>query len=226
MKMKFLTIAMVSLLVTGYVNAQTRFGVKGGFNLAGMTYNSSGNVDNKNSLPTFHAGLAADFPITEMFSVKSGLELQSKGLKYENTISGVHYKQTSNPLYLELPVNFAVNFPLGDKTKLYVGGGPYAAVGIAGKNKWEYSSGAGTAKGSSTIQWGNDNPAAGDPGSNGQYKRFDAGANVIGGLDFGKFAIHTQYGLGLINTYPGSSNSGSDRNNRHRVFGVGGILYF
>ncbi|MFV0606429.1 MAG: outer membrane beta-barrel protein [Niabella sp.] len=218
--------AFVMVATVGAVNAQTKVGFKGGYNLAKITYNNNGDVTDKAGLSTFNAGLAVDATIADIFSIRTGLELQGKGSKYTATSSLGTYEHTVNPLYIELPLNFTVNIPMGGNSKIFVGAGPYAAVGITGKDKWTATTGVSETKGERTIDWGNDNPVSGDNGDQGDFKRFDAGANVIGGIDLGKFAVQAQYGIGLLNNLPGGENSTDNRNNQHRVFGISGILYF
>lgn len=207
-------IGALALFVTaGAVNAQTtQFGVKGGYNLSKITTDEDGTTSK--GLSGFNAGLVADIGITEMFSVRTGLDLQSKGgVLSENNATG---KLTANPLYLEIPATFNVNFPLGGNVKLYAGAGPYVAFGVGGKYK---ASGSfwGLVDGEEAIKWGSDNDD--------HMKRVDGGVIVGGGLKFNdKFGIHTQYGIGLVNTDPGSAQD--SRKNNNRTFGVSGIVYF
>ncbi|MFT4092774.1 MAG: outer membrane beta-barrel protein [Niabella sp.] len=226
MKRKLIIGALALLTTAGMVNAQTKVGLKGGYNLANITYNKDGEVDDKTGLSAFHVGIAVDAAVTELLSIKTGLELQSKGSKYTATGTLGTFEHTVNPMYIELPVNLALNLPLGGASKLYVGAGPYAAVGIAGKDKWKATSSVTSSDGERNIEWGNDDPSSGDNGDQGDFKRFDAGVNVIGGIDFGKFAINAQYGIGLVNTYPGGESNSDNKKNRNRVLGIGGIFYF
>lgn len=235
MKRKLIIGAMALLATTGAVNAQgfadAKFGVKGGWNSANITNTRSGDVDDSKRLNTFNAGIVGAIPLGSTFEIRTGLDLQSKGT--ETSWDGVMGKGSSkiNPLYLELPVNFAVMLPFNENVKAYIGAGPYAAVGIAGKNKWENTLAGVKTSTDNKIEWGNDDPIdaeqpQGTVGS-GQFKRFDFGANIIGGLDFGKFGVHAQYGLGLTNIAPGRSNQdNANKNNQHRVIGVSGVFYF
>ena len=204
-------IGAFALFVTaGAVNAQTQFGIKGGYHAAAMTTDESGTKSK--SLSSFNAGVVADIGITEMFSVRTGLDLQGKGTQWG--VAGGTGKL--NPLYLELPVTFTVNFPLGDATKLYAGAGPFVGVGVGGKFKttgtfW------GLADGERSLNFGNE---TGD-----DLKKVDGGVNVAGGLKFNeKFGLHVQYGIGLVNTAPKAD--ADNRKNNTRTFGVSGIFYF
>lgn len=204
-------IGAIALFVTaGAVNAQTQFGIKGGYNNAKMTTDESGTTSK--GLSTFNAGVVADIGITEMFSVRTGLDLQGKGTQWDFAGGTAKF----NPLYLELPVTFTVNFPMGAATKMYAGAGPFVGVGVGGKIKTEGTY-LGIANGSEPIKFGNEN---GD-----HLKRLDAGVNVAGGLKFNdKFGVHVQYGIGLVNTAP--TANADNRKNNTRTFGVSGIFYF
>lgn len=210
MKRKLIVGAMALFMTLGYANAQTQFGIKGGYNNAKITTDESGTTTK--GLSTFNAGLVADIGITDMFSVRTGLDLQGKGAKWSSSLGTA----TVNPLYLELPVTFTVNFPVGANTALYAGAGPFVGVGVGGKLKttgtfW------GLADGSRNLKFGNEN---GD-----DLKKVDAGLNVAGGLKFNeKFGLHVQYGIGLVNTAPKAD--ADTRKNNTRTFGVSGIFYF
>lgn len=218
MKRKFILGVLALFMTAGFVNAQTQFGVKGGLNLAKITDDTKAYTTK--SLPTFNAGLVADIGITEMFSVRTGLDLQGKGVRWESKVDDKNYGQKDlKPLYLEVPVTFTVNFPLGGAAKLYAGAGPYVGVGIAGNSKFKTvinGSEVSAFSEKSKIKWGNENDS--------ELKRIDAGANVAGGLTFNnRFGVHVQYGIGLVNISPGTNNR---KKNNTRTFGVSGIFYF
>lgn len=214
MKRKFILGALALFMTTGFVNAQTQFGIKGGYNNSKIVTDKDGTTTK--GVSGFNAGVVADIGITEMFSVRTGLDVQSKGAQLAN--NNVTGTLTANPLYLEVPVTFNVNFPLGAAVDLYAGAGPYVAMGVGGKLK---STGAlwGYAKDSNEpIKWGSDN--------NSDLKRMDAGLNVGGGLKFNnRFGVHVQYGIGLVDISTDKSKAFFNKVN-NRAFGVSGILYF
>lgn len=236
MKRKMIVGAMALLTVTGMANAQgftrAKLGVKGGWNSSNITNSKEGSIDNDKRLSTFNAGVVGVIPLGATFEIRTGLDWQSKGIESSTTIvDGVKTTYKANPMYLELPVNFSIMLPFNDKVKAYVGAGPYAAVGLAGKIKTTTQAGSVSNTMSDNISWGNDDPLDGSDRNgtvgSGQFKRFDFGANIIGGLDFGRFGLHAQYGLGLTNTAPGGSNdNNANKSNQHRTLGVSGILYF
>lgn len=212
-------VAVLGIVAANNANAQhfsdPKFGIKAGVNVANIT-NAREVVDDSKAMTTFNAGFVAALPLSQTFEIRTGLDVQSKGFRSKETGGTARL----NPIYLELPVNLAFQLPINERVKAYVGAGPYAAVGLFGKYQ-----NLGTGYDAKNIEWGNDAP--GDSGDEGTLKRFDAGANIIGGLDFGKFGIHAQYGFGLANSAPDNSSYwGEDKKYQNRVFGLSGVFYF
>lgn len=236
--MKMIIGAVAMLATASAVNAQgfteAKFGIKGGWNSTNITNSKEGNIDDNNRLNTFNAGVVGVIPLGSTFSIRTGLDLQSKGTESTTTlVDEVKTTYKVNPMYLELPVNVAVMLPFNEKVKAYIGAGPYAAVGIAGKIKTMTEVGGVTDETSRSIEWGNDNPLAEDASDqegqvgSGQFKRFDFGANIVGGIDFGRFGVHAQYGIGLTNSVPGqTTDNNANKSNQHRALGVSGVFYF
>ena len=240
-KLKLATLLLFVTVAANIANAQdfldksyksyrdkplSRIGLKGGVTFANSTYKNNGNVDNSSLLTTFNAGVVADLGLSKVFFIRTGLDFQSKGIKYNVAGSDKHtYK--SNPLYLELPVNFVFKAPLSETVKFYFGAGPYLACGIGGKQSDSYTNGNVTTTTSTTIKFSNDN-LSGNNGSvweGAQYKRFDVGANILAGLELGRVAFNVQYGIGLFNTVPGTSNNLNNQINEHRVFSADFIIF-
>lgn len=218
-KMILSAVAVFGLVAASNVNAQhfsdAKIGIKGGINLTNVT-NVQEVVDDKKGMTTFNAGIVAALPLSQTFEIRTGLDVQSKGFRSKEAGGTARL----NPIYLELPVNLAFQLPMNERVKAYVGAGPYAAVGLFGNYK-----NVGTGYDTKKIKWGNDAP--GNSGSEGTLKRFDAGANIIAGLDFGKVGIHAQYGFGMANTAPDNSSYwGEDKKFQNRAFGLSGVFYF
>lgn len=212
--------------------AKAKLGIKGGWNNSNITNGKEGNLDDSKRLNSFNAGVVGVIPLGSTFEIRTGLDLQSKGTESSTALTdGIKTTYKVNPLYLELPANIAIMLPFNERVKAYIGAGPYAAVGIGGKLKTITETNGASATASKSIEWGNDNPLNSDDRNgtvgSGQFKRFDFGANIIGGLDFGRVGVHAQYGIGLTNTAPGGSNeNNANKNNQHRVIGVSGVFYF
>ena len=152
--------------------------------------------------------------------MQPGLIYTGKGSKIQNGEPGQigYYKQTSNPFYLEVPVNLVFKAPIGGGNKFYAGGGPYLGVGIAGKNKTEGSAII-SVNGEREIEFSDDDPTtlSEEEGTGfGVLKRFDYGVNGTVGIEGKSIVLGVNYGLGLAKLQSGSNN-GSDNNNKHRV---------
>lgn len=221
-----LTIGTTTVLAQDSDDTRLRFGIKGGYNAANLTISDNGETDDKKMLSSFHVGAYVDLPLAPVFSIQPGLMLSGKGTKYTigDPSSGGDYLETKlNPIYLEVPVNAVGKIPLADNFKLFVGAGPYVAMGIAGKQSIEGKLAGVVFSEDENIEYGDDQPINGNNGSGkGNVKRFDFGLNFLGGLEISRFTVNAQYGLGLSNINPGSDNSDNDKY-KHRVlsFSVG-----
>ena len=235
MKKKLLSAAvilMMSLGVMAQVRHSTRttsspgkegnFIIKGGLNLANISVTSNGSVDQANAIKSFVAGIGYDLPISEYFSIQPGLLYTGKGAKIQvgkESNTGFYYRATSNPMYLELPINFVGKIPLTQTSSFYLGAGPYAAMGITGKNKVDsYTLGLHRYS-SSDIVFSNDNPTTAQEENfgYGKIKRFDYGLNAVAGVEFTRFTLGANYGYGLVNLNSGTDNTANDKG-KNRVW--------
>lgn len=200
--------------------------IKGGVNSANITINESGSVDDAKSLTSFHVGAVLDLPLSTGLSLQPGLYYTGKGSKTQNgqETSSSFYRATSNPRYVELPVNLVGKVPLGGETNFFFGAGPYAAMGVAGKNKAEGKVFGIPFKSENDIVYSNDDPTTSqeEGAGYGKLKKFDYGFNIMTGVDFGKLSLGANYGYGLAKLNSGSTNSANDKN-KYRVvsFSVG-----
>lgn len=201
-----------------------QFGIKGGYNSANISINSDGEVNDKNSLSSFNAGAYVDLPLLPILSIQPGLMVSGKGAKYtvgNNTTAS--YRQVQiNPIYLELPVNAVVKLPLGGSSNIFLGAGPYAALGLGGKVRTEGSLLGVRFENEDNIQFGNDEPDDNGNTNSGTLKRYDFGANVLAGIQLSRFTINANYGFGFTDVCPGADNR-DDNNYKNRVlsFSVG-----
>jgi hypothetical protein len=241
MKKHFVAMATIAAAIMGSAKAQDLNGpvkanpnpggiyIRGGYNLANISINNNGDVNDSKGLSTFHAGFIADIPVADILSVQTGLLLNGQGSKAYNyadnsNTSSNYVKYRFNPLYLQLPVSLALKFPISENARLFVAAGPYAEMGIGGKATTEVNVAGNTSSSSSNIKFDNDNPTTSDEeGANYDHlKRFDYGLNFGGGLEIDRFIIGVNYGLGLSKINSTSDNNSND-NNKYRTwsFGVG-----
>lgn len=219
---------MLSLVVLGGLGLgasaqQVKYGFKAGISsttFKGSESESSGDDISRNL--SFYGGVTADIPAGDILSIQPGLLFIGKGSKTKDVYvsDNVQYSAkgvgTVNPFYIELPVNFLVN--IRSKTgKLFVGAGPYVAVGVAGKIKFK---GTLVAENRSNDVKTSENIVFGDkPGSH--LKFGDAGVNFLGGYELTNgFNIHGGYSLGL-NSISYSDPEGFKTMNRGFTAGIG-----
>ncbi|TCJ13794.1 PorT family protein [Flaviaesturariibacter flavus] len=218
MRKKPLIIAALAVATAGTASAQQ---LRAGINLANVSNTANGRVDKANMLSSFQVGLLGDVKLgTKIVSLQSGLLFTGKGSKVQRGEPGQlnYYKQTVNPHYIELPVNVIVRPPIGLGARLFVGAGPYAAVGVGGKVNTESSSLI-SSNSSRKIRFSNDDPTTlnQEEGTGfGVMRRFDYGLNGTIGLETKFVVIGANYGLGLAKLQSGS-NSSADNANKHRV---------
>ena len=192
---------------------ESNFVVKAGINFSNITVTDNGSIDKANALTGFHAGLLVDLPLASFFSFQGGLLFTVKGAKTEINADSVYskVKTTSNPLYIEIPLNLVAKIPIGF-AKLIVGVGLYGAIGITGKNNVEIqlTNSASTYSNKDIVFDGDSNAIPSRYGF-GNLKRFDYGANVLAGLELTRFTMTANYGIGFTNINLGSSNTMNDK---------------
>lgn len=228
MKKVFLcaAIAMIAGSSTYAQSDKVQVGIKAGYNLANLTITDNGTTNDKRSTSSFRVGAYLDFPLISVLSVQPGLFVSGKGSQYTigDNNSNNYTEVRTNPIYLELPVNAVIKLPLADNADLFLGAGPYAAMGVAGKNRVKGKLLGIGFENDDKIEYSNDDPANGNNGSafKGNLKRFDAGLNALVGVRVNKLTLDVNYGLGLVNISPGSSNTTNNKyQNRVLSFNVG-----
>lgn len=218
----------MSFLTATVMCTKAQVYVQGGLNLANITNTKSGQTEENNILPSFNAGVMSRFGISEMFDLESGVLLTGKGSKAETYFSSSrddnYVKTRFNPIYVEIPLNAVVKIPLATKSKsnIFVNAGPYVAIGIAGKSKVDTRIISVNSSSSTNIKFSNDDPftSAQDDAAYGKLKRFDYGFNLGGGIDFGKFMLKANYGIGLAKINSTESNNTADDKNKFRTFSI------
>lgn len=211
-----------ALLSVFFVSANAQSGaiIRGGVNLANVSVSDDGGIDDAKNLTSFQVGVIGDFNLTSFLALQPGLVFTGKGTKTQSGNEGDAnwYRATTNPYYLELPVNLVFKTPTGP-TRFFAGAGPYIAMGIAGKNKVNGAVLGTNFSSEEKIEWSNDDPTTfnEEEGAGlGVMRRFDYGLNGTIGIEARNLVISANYGLGLAKLQSGSA-SGDDNNNKHRV---------
>jgi hypothetical protein len=218
MKLRFVPI-VVFLIAAVNANAQNAR-VLAGLNLANVSITNDGKVDDAKTLTSFQVGISGDAHIAGLLYLQPGLIFSGKGAKTEagDPSSANYYKSTTNPYYIELPVNLVVKAPLG-AGKFFIGAGPYLAVGVAGKNKVEGKSLGIAFSSEKNITFSNDDPSTlnyQEGAGFGILRRFDYGLNGTAGIEGKSISLGVNYGYGLAKLQS-TGNSSADNDNKHRV---------
>lgn len=216
-------LALMSLCISSVKAQKSSAILKTGLNLANVSINDNGNIDDARTLASFQVGIIGDLYVAPFLAIQPGLVFTGKGTKTQSGNEGdLNWsRSTSNPYYLELPLNFVFKSSAGP-VKFIGGAGPYLGIGIAGKNKVRGALLGTNFSSENSIEFSNDDPSTlnEEEGSGfGIMKRFDYGLNGLLGIETSDIVITANYGLGLAKLQSGS-NSGSDNNNKHRVFSL------
>ncbi len=224
MKRKFIILCTVALLVIIKVNAQSGLQLRAGINLANVSVTDNGRVNKANTLTSFQVGVISDVHLASILYWQPGIVFTGKGSKTESgsESSATFTKATTNPYYIEVPATFVLKLPVATGSKFFIGVGPYAAIGVGGKNKVEGKIASVDYNSEKSIQFSNDNPTTlnTEEGAGfGIMKRFDYGLNGTAGLEAKSIVLGVNYGLGLAKLQSGTNNSAGE-NNKHRVFSI------
>ena len=186
MKRILSVIAFVAIICS--VQAQEiNWGARLGINFSKLNGDEdSGMKDDYKGRVGFHIGVAADYEFRSSMFVESGLYITTKGVKYDKEGETNKYNVT----YLQLPVLYTYKYDLGNELKLQGKVGPYAALGLAAKNKYEDS------------EYPDDNytdKGFGDGKDKTGLKRGDFGFLLGIGLSKGHYYLGLNYELGVLN---------------------------
>lgn len=199
---KLLLLLLLSIFAVNYSFAQTvRFGVQAGLNESKLLY-ASPYAPPSLYLTGFHVGGFADFSLGA-FSVEPGAMFTTKGNKNTSTAYNANqvtigqYTYTATLNYIEVPVNLLYNIPL-QMGKIFIGGGPYAALGLSGKYNTSIPSLNNSSPTSGNINFGN---------GIFDFKNPDYGINVLAGFKLKDgILINADYSFGLADLSNGSSS--------------------
>ena len=126
MKKYLLTVLLGVFAIAGF--SQVKWDARFGMNFSNQT-----KLDDGKALPGFTMGVGMDYGFTENWSLQSGLMITSKGFK----VKEMGEKITVRPIYLDIPILAAYKFAISDNAKFVVNAGPYMAIGLGGKAKWD-----------------------------------------------------------------------------------------
>ncbi len=187
-----------------------RFGLKAGLNLSNMLIEDDDKTysDDFKNFPGFNLGFTSEFPISEILSFETGLQLSTKGSKS----SSDNYEEQVNLLYFDVPLTAKASFDLGG-IKPYGVFGPYIGMGLIGLHRDKNTYEGETETDAEAVVWGSDEGES-------DFKRLDYGLTIGAGVEISSIQLGFTYNLGLANISPYSDN-GYKNNNRVLALSLG-----
>lgn len=175
---------------------ESGFGIRAGLNLSNLRGDFKDAVDGSDvkMKAGFHVGVIYDWGISESFYIQPGLYYNMKGVKAEDKEES-SYKSTYNLSYLEVPVLASYRIALSDRAKWQINAGPYFAVGVGGKLKYEGDGEEEKMDAFGKTEYNED----GEGEDKGDLKRFDFGLSFGIGVSINQFYVGLKYDLGLSN---------------------------
>ncbi|WP_223607944.1 porin family protein [Chryseobacterium sp. OSA05B] len=174
------------------------FGVKGGMNVSSLSKDEG--LDDQKSKIGFNAGVFANIPVAESFSIQPEVLYSQYGSKADYTVLGNKFSSSTKLDYIAVPVMFQYNLI----PNLFVEAGPEFGFLVSAKNKIKNES--------------NGNSSTSDNYKD-DLKTFNFGIGLGAGYYFtDNFGITARYVAGLTDVAKDRPN-GSDavRNNTFQV---------
>lgn len=201
------------------------YGVKGGYNFANVRATRKSDIVSNSAIGSFAVAAYMDISFSDYFSLQTGLTVNGKGSTItvgdKNTnLTWTEYK--SNPVYLELPVNAVAKIPIGDmfdRCNIILGGGPYVAMGVSGKNNISGQKIGVSFSEDQNIKFSNEDQPVNSTNYYGEFKKYDFGLNALAGIEYHWATFNINYSYGLVNVNPGANLTQIDRF-KNRVWSV------
>jgi Outer membrane protein beta-barrel domain len=190
--------ALLILLVVSFtdVYAQIKSGYMIGLNLSSMIYTEKGEAIEPETWAGIHFGGLFEIPVAGGFTIQPGALFSAKSTGYE--IDSGQY--SIGPIFIEVPIRAVYSFG-SEAFKVSFFAGPYFALGIDGLMI--------SPTNTTSMEFGS--------GYNHDMKPFDMGFNFGMGISIRGLLITGQYGYGMLNLAPVTSDGSEMRN---RVWGI------
>lgn len=144
-----------------------------------------------------------------------GYELTTKGHKETAEDGNVE----TTPMYFQFSWHIGYKSNLTESMRMVFHAGPYVAMGLAGKYKYDYTINSGPLHQSGTDEANFFGTGDGDINAN----RWDFGLGAGVGLEFSKILLDLGYDMGFINVFGGSDSAfpGASAYNRNFYLTIG-----
>lgn len=87
----------------------------------------------------YEVGLGLEVRTSKHWAFRPMVQLSNRGTVYQRSESGLHYKETWNPTFLDIPLYFVNRQKLARKVNLVMSFGPAAGFGLGGKVKTDFN---------------------------------------------------------------------------------------
>jgi hypothetical protein len=193
-KMRILKIILFTTIVfLGFnISFAQEISFRGGLNHSQYQDKQYSEVLNEAGLkfnPGFNIGPIFELQATEIFSIETGILLNSKGFKSSYEFRGITVLNSEILYYMEIPVLCKVSIPI-NKFKIFTVAGVYFAEALHGKRTYGDIENSEKEIWENDIFWGN---------GYSEYDRFDYGLKFGIGLRYLKWQMGANYDLGLKN---------------------------
>jgi len=205
MSFRIIQLVMSLCFLLLFTNANAQFGIRAGINVSDQQFESQFLKDYASPIIGVNLAVSKEFVLTNWLSLQPELHFTQKGRETEFYSFGGRMNIRSTLNYLELGLMGKVNvWNVNDVTGIYLGISPHLGYGVGGRVKLKNSlySSTETVK----ITFGED------------YKRWDLGIGVGGGLEWRNFILDIRYVHGFTDITTGGSNY---MKNRAWLFGIG-----
>jgi len=92
-------------------------------------------AEGSDSKTGYHAGIGMEVRMSKRWAFRPMLQLANRGAEYVYSDGQYSYKETWNPLMLDLPLNFLVRYDLARNMSLVLSFGPVLSWGLSGTVK-------------------------------------------------------------------------------------------
>lgn len=196
---KWLLLMVFIILMAPVANAQFRFGVKGGVNIAKVSF--SEDVISPDNVTGFHIGPTIEIG-GDGLGIDAAVLYSQKGFEYND--NGINESIKND--YIDVPINLKYKFSMIPIVKPYVAAGPYFSFRVAGDKVWDIP---------------------GDVKGQIESKSFDTGLNLgIGAEVLRLLQVGVTYSWGFTDNYKLEDLEVSDSSGKNRMWSISAAVYF
>jgi len=210
----------MALIVSSSIFAQMNFGIKGGVNFANINNKINGDTnDNTKMKLGYNIGGVGNYSFTDIFSLESGLIIESKGFEYrldndkKYSNNADYGKVVMNVMYLDIPINLKAKIDLGG-VQIFGQFGPYVGFALTGKMKLTGDLEKDMADAGLDTE---DSIEFGGSAKDDNLTRTDFGLMFGAGIGFNMIELGAVYDLGLANIQPGGDSDNYVKNGVFKI---------